>query len=445
MAPFFVGNRFFAALMLKLNVLIVGGGGREHALAWKISQSPLLASLHVAPGNGGTAQLAMNHPVADTDLNALAQLCIEQKIHLVIVGPEGPLVAGLRDHFQSNPETALVAIVGPGAQGAQLEGSKAFSKAFMARHGIPTAAAAVFSQGESKKALEFLATQRPPFVLKADGLAAGKGVIITDSIAEAESAVLSMLDEGLFGAAGRTLLIEQFLLGMEVSIFALTDGHTYSLLPEAKDYKRIGDNDTGPNTGGMGAVSPVVFADRVFMDKVVNRIVEPTIAGLAAEGIPYRGFVFFGLINVGGDPFVIEYNCRLGDPETECILPRIESDLLEHLWQCATGDMSHTEIKVSPNHSQAVVVVAGGYPGEYAKGYEVHLPRNTDPALVFQAGTKMSNEKTLTNGGRVAVAVAIAPNAQNARKEAYEMVQKVKFQDSFHRTDIGSDLLRAAT
>ncbi|GIV36618.1 MAG: phosphoribosylamine--glycine ligase [Cyclobacteriaceae bacterium] len=352
-----------------MNILLIGSGGREHALAWKIRQSPLCHTLYIAPGNAGTAREGINVPIAINDFKGIADFCAAKNISLVVAGPEAPLVNGLRDYLEQR--LPGLAVVGPGKAGAQLEGSKNFSKAFMLRHGIPTARAHTFTSGQLAEALAFLNETTPPYVLKADGLAAGKGVIITSDKHLAEEELEQMLSGRKFGDAGTTVLIEEYLSGTELSVFVLTDGRNYVLLPEAKDYKRIGEGDTGPNTGGMGAVSPVPFANNDFMKKVTQRVVEPTLAGLQKENIPYRGFIFIGLMNVAGNPFVIEYNCRMGDPETQAIMPRLESDLTDLLWKTATGSLNNTTVNISPNTAVTVVMASGGYPGEFEKNHPI--------------------------------------------------------------------------
>jgi phosphoribosylamine--glycine ligase len=424
-----------------MNILLLGNGGREHALAWKIKQSKLCNLLLIAPGNAGTALEGENVPIAVDDFKAAGQLCLDRKIDLVVVGPEGPLVKGVRDYFENDPSLKHIMMVAPGRQGAQLEGSKDFSKQFMVRHGIPTARARTFVAHESKSAIKYLEGLSAPYVLKADGLAAGKGVIIATSKQEAEQAIIEMLDEKKFGDASSRILIEEFLDGIELSVFVLTDGKDYVVLPEAKDYKRIGNDDTGPNTGGMGAVSPVVFADSAFMKKVETRVIVPTIKGLAKEGIPYRGFIFIGLMNVKGEPYVIEYNARMGDPETQAVMRRIDSDLVELLHATASGKLGTIRLKTSPQCALVVSLVSGGYPGDYQKGKAITLSSNSH-ATVFHAGTKASGGKLLTDGGRVLSVSAVGATLAEARKNAYDEISGIAWDGLYFRSDIGLDLQR---
>lgn len=424
-----------------MNILLVGSGGREHALAWKIRQSPLTRQLFIAPGNAGTAELGENLPIKPDDLAALGRACREKAVDLLVVGPEVPLVAGIREHLEETPGLDKLLIVGPGRSGARLEGSKDFSKKFMQRHHIPTARARTFTEKELPAALDYLGGCSMPVVLKADGLAAGKGVIISQSLDDARDAMRDMLANRRFGEASARVLVEEFLSGIEVSVFVLTDGHHYVLLPEAKDYKRIGEHDEGPNTGGMGAVSPVPFANDVFMKKVVTRIIDPTLKGLREENIPYRGFIFFGLIQVAGDPFVIEYNARLGDPETEVVLPRIESDLVELLVACAKGKLDGQPVSISPKTAATVMMVSGGYPGNYEKGKEIQFGA-VSTALVFHAGTRKSGNQLLTDGGRVISVTGMGPTLDEAREEAYKAAGAISFEGVYYRRDIGVDLLQ---
>lgn len=420
-----------------MNILIIGSGGREHAFAFKILQSPLCSKLFVAPGNAGTASLATNVPIAVDNFEKVGQLCMDEKIDLVIVGPEVPLVKGIRDYFESNPSLKNIWMVGPGKTGAQLEGSKDFSKQFMLRNNIPTAKAKTFS--ESAGAVAFLKTIKPPYVLKADGLAAGKGVVITSSLPEAESVVKDMLDNRQFGEASARILIEEFLDGIEVSVFILTDGKDYVILPAAKDYKRIGDGDEGPNTGGMGAVSPVVFADEAFMKKVESTVIAPTVSGLKKEGIDYRGFIFIGLMNVGGNPFVIEYNARMGDPETQVVMLRIDGDLVETLLATAKGQLKGHTIAARPSYALTVSLVAGGYPGDYKKG---DIIKGHDQKGVFHAGTKTSSGNVVTDGGRVLSVTGEGKTLADARKNAYDRISAISWDGLYFRKDIGVDLQR---
>ncbi len=425
-----------------MNILLIGSGGREHALAWKIKQSPLCTSLLIAPGNAGTASLGQNIPVKPDDLEGLAIVCREKAIGLVVVGPEVPLVAGIRDYLEAQPDLHHVGIVGPGKSGARLEGSKDFSKQFMFRHHIPTAKARTFSAAELDQGLTYLDACHLPIVLKADGLAAGKGVIICTSREEARSAMTDMLANRLFGDASAHVLVEEFLKGIELSVFVLTDGQHYVLLPEAKDYKRIGENDQGPNTGGMGAVSPVPFANADFMQKVTTRIIEPTLKGLREEGIPYRGFIFFGLIRVDGEPYVIEYNARMGDPETEVVIPRLTSDLVELLRACAEGNMKDVKVSIAPETAVTVMLVSGGYPGDYAKGKHMAGLNMESGAKLFHAGTKQSPHGVVTDGGRVLAVTGMGDSLEAARQQSYQAIQSISFEGAYFRRDIGVDLLQ---
>lgn len=424
-----------------MNILLIGSGGREHALAWKIRQSPQCTQLFIAPGNAGTAALGQNIPIKADDLAGIAQACREKVIDLVVVGPEVPLVAGLRDYFEQQPDLKRMMMVGPGQSGARLEGSKDFSKQFMQRHGIPTAKARTFSKGELEQGLAYLERCMLPIVLKADGLAAGKGVIICQTREEAKASLHEMLSNRLFGEASARVLVEEFLSGIELSVFVLTDGESYITLPEAKDYKRIGEKDEGPNTGGMGAVSPVPFADAVFMQKVTSRIILPTLNGLRSENIPYKGFIFFGLINVNGDPMVIEYNARMGDPETEAVIPRIKSDLVELLFACANGTLKNCRIDISPEAAATVVIVSGGYPGDYAKGKIITGLSAVAGSLVFHAGTRQSSNGILSDGGRVLAVTGQGSTLEMARQAAYRSLTAISFEGAYFRRDIGVDLL----
>jgi phosphoribosylamine--glycine ligase len=423
-----------------MNILIVGNGGREHALAWKIKQSTRCDRLFVAPGNGGTAAVAENISIPVDDFPRLGTFCLENKIELVVVGPEGPLVNGIRDYFEADPRLNKVLMVGPGKAGAQLEGSKDFSKQFMVRHGIPTAKAKTFQVNQMKEALRYLETCKPPIVLKADGLASGKGVIILPSVQEAQKTLREMLEERKFGEASAKVLVEEFLDGIEVSVFVLTDGKDYLVLPEAKDYKRIGEGDTGPNTGGMGAVSPVVFADAVFMKKVEERVIKPTIAGLIKENIPYKGFIFIGLINVKGEPLVIEYNARLGDPETEVVLPRIKNDLVDLFVATAKGELKGRTVEQEGFCTVTVVLVSGGYPGDYQTGKTISGLERTNGALVFHAGTKRSDGNVMTSGGRVLAVTGRGVDIKEASKNAYDSISGIGWDSLYFRKDIGLDL-----
>ncbi|HQQ81541.1 MAG TPA: phosphoribosylamine--glycine ligase [Cyclobacteriaceae bacterium] len=424
-----------------MNILILGGGGREHALGWKIKQSKHTRNLYFAPGNAGTASVGKNIPVSVADFPNIGKACLDLQIDLVVVGPEVPLVQGVRDYFDTTPGLSHVRLVGPGKSGARLEGSKDFSKQFMVRHGIPTAKAQTFSAQTLSAGHAYLEQCSMPIVLKADGLAAGKGVIICDSLQSAHDTLDDMLAHQRFGDASAQVLIEEFLDGIEVSMFVLTDGSSYVLLPEAKDYKRIGDADTGPNTGGMGAVSPVPFVTPEFRKKVEDRVIAPTIAGLNQEGIPYRGFIFFGLIKVKEEPFVIEYNARMGDPETEAVMTRIKSDLVELLLATAEGTLAGRSLEVDPAAATTVVMVSGGYPGDFTKGHLIQGLTTPTSALVFHAGTKSSDQGVLNDGGRVLAITGRGATANEARAEAYSAVAGISWKDVYFRKDIGVDLL----
>lgn len=425
-----------------MNILIIGNGGREHAFAWKIKQSSLCKNLYVAPGNAGTSLVAENVPIAVDDFNALGTFCLDKKIDLVLVGPEVPLVRGIRDHFESTAELKNILLVGPNRNGAQLEGSKDFSKQFMLRHHIPTAKAKTFFSHQTKEAQRYMEGFHPPIVLKADGLAAGKGVVIATSLAEAKTVIQEMLEEKKFGEASAKVLVEEFLDGIELSVFVLTDGKDYVILPEAKDYKRIGDHDTGPNTGGMGAVSPVPFAHSLFMKKVEDKIIKPTVEGFRSEGIDYQGFIFIGLMKVKDEPFVIEYNARMGDPETQSVMSRIKSDFLELLTACAKGELKNQSIEIDSSFAVTVVMAAGGYPETYEKGKTISGLGNAT-AHVFHAGTKNRDGKILTEGGRVLAVTGKGKTLPEAIRDTYNSVQEINWESAYHRTDIGQDLLNS--
>ncbi len=424
-----------------MNILIIGNGGREHALAWKLKQSRHCDKLFVAPGNTGTALVAENVPISAEDFSGIGEFCKINNIGLGVVGPEAPLVNGIRDYFENDPLLSTILMVGPGKMGAQLEGSKDFSKQFMLRHNIPTAKARTFSDSELDAALEYIGTCKPPIVLKADGLAAGKGVIISISQGEAKNVIKDMLVNKKFGEASSKVLIEEFLSGIELSVFVLTDGEHYVILPEAKDYKRIGEGDTGPNTGGMGAVSPVVFADPVFMQKVENTIVKPTIAGLKKECIPFKGFIFIGIMNVGGDPYVIEYNVRMGDPETQAVMPRIQSDLVELFVATAKGELRNQKIEITDHSAVAVVLVSGGYPDEFERNKVIGGLEKRTEAKVFHAGTKSDHKNIVTNGGRVLAVTGMGTSLEDARRQAFSGVANIEWDGLYFRKDIGQDLL----
>ena len=425
-----------------MNVLIIGSGGREHAFAWKVSQSPLLSSLFFAPGNPGTASLGTNLPVGVADLEGIVRVIRENQIELVVVGPEEPLVKGVRDFIESQDDLKHVGIVGPGAAGAQLEGSKDFSKNFMHTYGVPTAASETFTKDTIEAGLAYLEKQTLPIVLKADGLAAGKGVIIAQTLAEAQTALKEMLLDAKFGAASDKVVIEQFLRGIELSVFVLTDGENYVVLPEAKDYKRIGENDEGLNTGGMGAVSPVPFATPKFMEVVDQKVIKPTLAGLKKEGIPYQGFIFIGLMNHEGEPYVIEYNARMGDPETEVVLPRIESDFLSLLLAAARGTLNEEKIQISEQYAVTTMVVAGGYPEDYRKGDTIAGLDQVTDAHIFQAGTKEQDGLLLTNGGRVIALTGTSNTLERAIQKSQKAALAIQFEGKNFRRDIGLDVLR---
>ncbi|MBQ2133964.1 MAG: phosphoribosylamine--glycine ligase [Bacteroidales bacterium] len=429
-----------------MNVLILGSGGREHAIAWKVKQSEKCTNLFCLPGNPGTAQIATNVAAGVKDFEAIKKCVLENNIEIVIVGPEDPLVFGLKDMFAADEQLKDVLFVGPSKNGAQLEGSKDFAKEFMTRHNIPTAAYKSFTKETLEEADAFLEQLEAPYVLKADGLAAGKGVLILESLEEAKAELRNMMG-GKFSAAGNTVVIEQFLKGIEVSVFVLTSGKDYLILPEAKDYKRIGEGDKGLNTGGMGAVSPVVFADAEFMRKVEERIIKPTVDGFAKDNIDYKGFVFIGLMNCGGDPYVIEYNVRMGDPETEAVMTRIDSDLLSHLIAAAKGDLSGEKMEISKEGALTVVCVSGGYPEDYRKGLEMsgseYLYKNLpdSPVKVFHAGTAQKDGKLVTAGGRVLAVTVNGEGIENQRARIYAEIEKIQYEGKYCRKDVGLDLL----
>ncbi|HEX6225900.1 MAG TPA: phosphoribosylamine--glycine ligase [Chryseolinea sp.] len=424
-----------------MNILVIGNGGREHALCWKIRQSHLCDQIFVAPGNAGTSMIAENVAININDFAGLAAFCVKKEIQLVIVGPEGPLVNGIRDFFESDPQLKNILMVGPGKAGAQLEGSKDFSKQFMIRHHIPTAKARAFEASDLTQAFDYISTCKPPIVLKADGLAAGKGVIISLSQGEAKAVIKEMLVNKKFGEASAKVLIEEFLNGIELSVFVLTDGRDYVILPEAKDYKRIGEGDLGLNTGGMGAVSPVSFANSAFMAKIEERVVKPTIFGLQEEGIEYKGFIFVGIMNVGGEPFVIEYNARMGDPETQAVMPRIKNDFVELLVAAAKGDLKNKSVDIDEHHAVTVALVSGGYPGEYKTGKSIVGLEKDAEALIFHAGTKKQNNNVLTDGGRVLAITGKGNSLEEARAQVYQTAAQVYWEGLYYRKDIGQDLM----
>jgi len=424
----------------KMTILLLGSGGREHALAWKMLQSNKCTKLFVAPGNAGTGSIAFNVNLKITDFEAIKSFALSEQVEMVVVGPEDPLVKGIFDFFQNDSDLKHIPVIGPSKKGAQLEGSKEFAKEFLVKHNIPTAGYDSFTKETVEKGCAFLETLQSPYVLKADGLAAGKGVLIINDLAEAKQELRNMLVDAKFGEASSKVVIEEFLDGIELSCFVLTDGVNYKILPTAKDYKRIGEGDTGLNTGGMGAVSPVPFADAILLEKIENRIVKPTIEGLKKDNIQYKGFIFIGLINVKGEPIVIEYNVRMGDPETEVVIPRLQSDLVELFQAVANEKLNEINLKVTDKSAATIMVVSGGYPEEYVNGKVISGIEKVTDSIVFHAGTKKDNETIITNGGRVLAVTSLGDNFEEAIKKSYQNIEKLDFDTMYYRKDIGFDL-----
>lgn len=425
-----------------MDILLLGSGGREHALAWKLAQSPKLDRLFIAPGNAGTHSIGTNIPLAVSDFPSIRQFVLENKIGMVVPGPEDPLVNGIHDYFLNDPLLHKIPVIGPLRKAAMLEGSKEFAKKFMNKYSIPTAAYHVFNPGSLQDGIEFISREKPPYVLKADGLAAGKGVVICHEKEDAVNELYAMLKDEKFGKASKKVVVEEFLQGIELSAFIITDGKSYQILPEAKDYKKIGEGDTGPNTGGMGSISPVSFANREFMDKVEERIIRPTITGLISENISYHGFIFFGLMNVQGDPYIIEYNCRMGDPEAESVLPRIGNDLLELFMAVAEERLEKETILTNPEFAATVMLVSKGYPDHYEKGKKITIDPGISDSIIFHAGTatREDSEEMTTNGGRVIAVTSLGKSQQDALERSYRNAGLISFEGKYYRRDIGFDL-----
>lgn len=424
-----------------MRVLLLGSGGREHALAWKMAQSSMLEALYIAPGNAGTRQHGKNVDLQVSDFEGIKSFVLENEIEMVVVGPEDPLVNGIVDFFEADNDLKKIGVIGPNKLAAQLEGSKDFAKKFMERHEIPTAKYGTFTKDTLNEGYEFLKSMKPPYVLKADGLAAGKGVLILDNLDEAKQELKSMLADAKFGDASSRVVIEQFLSGIELSCFVLTDGDAYKILPEAKDYKRIGEGDQGLNTGGMGAVSPVPFANPTFLDKVENQIIIPTIKGLKADGVEYKGFIFFGLINVKNEPYVIEYNCRMGDPETEVVIPRLKSDILDLFEGVATNTLSERDVQFDERTATTVMMVSGGYPEAYEKGKKIFGLNNITESIVFHAGTANDGPVVTSAGGRVLAITSFGKDIESALTRSYNSIDKIEFDKAYYRKDIGHDVI----
>ena len=424
-----------------MRVLLLGSGGREHAFAWKMAQSSMLEELFIAPGNAGTKNHGKNVNINPTDFKAVKEFVLNNDINMVVVGPEEPLVNGIHDFFLADKDLKNVPVIGPQKEAAKLEGSKDFAKQFMFRHAIPTAKYATFTKDTLEQGYTFLENMKPPYVLKADGLAAGKGVLILEDLVEAKKELKSMLADAKFGDASSRVVIEQFLKGIELSVFVITDGESYKRLPEAKDYKRIGEGDTGLNTGGMGAISPVPFADATFMDKIENQIIIPTVKGLRNDKIPYKGFIFFGLINVKGEPYVIEYNCRMGDPETEVVIPRLKSDLLDLFEGVASNTLSERDVQFVEKCASTVMMVSGGYPEDYQKGKQIYGLNSVTESIVFHAGTTSDGPAVLSAGGRVLALTSYGKNLEAALARSYDSAEKIEFEGAYFRRDIGFDVV----